>query len=69
MFEVRDPRSGENHLRAHKSLGVDGLLLGLLYLCEPSLLLVLLTSYVAVLNPTFMFFLFSRPGYVMDLYF
>lgn len=62
MFEVKGPRSGEDHLRAHKSSGVDGLLLGLLYLCDSSLLLVLLTPYVAVLHPTFMFFLFSRPG-------
>ncbi|SPP66160.1 hypothetical protein NITLEN_50200 [Nitrospira lenta] len=60
---------GEDHQRAHKSLDIDGLLLGLHYPYEPSLLLVLLTSYVTVLNPMFMCFLLNRPGYLMDLYF
>lgn len=50
--------------RVGKEFGVDGWLLGALYLSELSLLLILLTSYIVSRKPTFLSFLNSRPGYV-----
>ncbi|MDP3091182.1 MAG: SGNH/GDSL hydrolase family protein [Nitrospira sp.] len=49
---------------AGKEFGVDGWLLGALYLSELSLLLILLTAYIVSRKPTFLSFLNSRPGYV-----
>ena len=59
-----DDSAVDEQPRVGKNPGVDGWLLGALYLSELSLLLILLTSYVVQRKPSFLSFLNSRPGYV-----